>query len=1498
MKKTILLILCCIICSILFSSELKIESVHYSGFEAEQQTFLTVKILITGFESQTNCKLWIDTNDASYWQSGYYDSGLDNYSQFTVDQSDNGSVITKYLILTPNTTATQTIQELKVITTTEFNPFPSGDEKYELKVVIDTPFNVSNFDELAQLALAEKFLPIIRLDDGSQIEQDYPSTNVGAEVFIPQEIDLMLVGSIIKNNEAIINEQVSIANKLFMTVNCEKNNYIEFHEDDSSSGSINDLLIWYEQNKNNFNNQLYTSFFKQGNKIILSYWFFYLYNNNNGWGALGGLTNHHIGEWEGMNIVFNTSDIENDYNTAIPIGASTSSHTESSMGKRRIWQNIEKIITHPVVYVCNGSHATYFHRGKSDNQADSERDYHYGDGSWIIPQGITITEVDDFCSIYGYSYNNILRYGYSGNIPTGIQVELLPRLNIRQNTPDYWHSFGGKWGQSWGVIRVESKSPSGPPFVESKNNGEETNGYKWFHPYLWYLHQQIDPNVSLIVDFTADQTSGNSPLLVSFTDQSSNIATTWFWDFGDGNNSTLQDPSHTFQSAGSYDVSLTISDGINSITKTIEEFVNVVSTISANFQATPTTGTVQLEVIFTDISTGNPTTWEWDFENDGTIDSYEQNPTWIYSEVGTYTVSLTISDGTNTDTENKMDYITARAPLDFGLIAYYPFNGNATDESGNGNDGSVNGASLTTDRFGNENSAYEFDGLGDWITHNTQMSTNFAIGGWIYAQESEYDENRAFLGNANGFNAQGYAYFLSPTGRIGFSFGDGVTWAFNNYSSALINNNEWYFVYVTRENHILKQYINGVLDNTVDIGTNNPMYNMPNYYIGSNNWGYYGLIDDIRIYNRALSAEEITALFNEVPPLLADFISPEIAYIGDQIQLLDTSTGTPTSWEWDFDNDGTIDSFEQNPIHTYSESGTYTVSLTVSDGIYTDTETKIDYISVRNYEILFEDDFNDNSIDYTKWSTEGVEVIEENGIMKLNCAQEDNGGQITSVPINFTDVDTLMIFRRTKLHYNNIHFRGRLWFKFSGLPVQLAVCYDNYSYGGTSEFGIRILSAGNVFQINAGIWDEWFDELIKYNPDTGEFKYYINNELQIIFNAGTITNPGNKILELEFYPYGWHTGHYGYMDDFVVSGNILLNANFTADETAIPLGQEIYCSDTSIGNPTNWEWDFENDGIIDSFEQNPDWTYSEIGTYTVSLSISDDTNTDTETKIDYIIVHEPLDLGLVAYYPFNGNANDESGNGNDGSVNGAILTADRFGNENSAFNFDGNDDYINLGNDELLNPQTSITVSAWIYPTENKNEIIVLNADGGWESNMSYSLRMNSSDIIFAVGNGTNNNLQTLYPIQPLYNWYHLVGQYDGNSIKLFVNSQLVSTNEIGYIQLKDTSTPIVIGYFPSYGQYFKGKIDNIRIYNRALSESEIQELFGALENPENISISVTGSTVNLTWDAVIGATSYNVYSSYNPYSGFTLEEEGITASNWSGTFSSEKKFYFVKAVN
>src|SRR3990167_4957400 len=96
---------------------------------------------------------------------------------------------------------------------------------------------------------------------------------------------------------------------------------------------------------------------------------------------------------------------------------------------------------------------------------------------------------------------------------------------------------------------------------------------------------------------------------------------------------------------------------------------------------------------------------------------------------------------------------------------------------------------------------------------------------------------------------------------------------------------------------------------------------------------------------------------------------------------------------------------------------------------------------------------------------------------------------------------------------------------------------------------------------------------------------------------------------------------------------------------------------------------------------------------------------------------------LVAYYPFNGNANDESGNGNNGTVNGATLTTDRFGNTNKAYSFDGVNDYIDIGNNtNLKRYNTSFTVSSWIKLFSYSNSYlssIISNRDGGYYNSQS-----------------------------------------------------------------------------------------------------------------------------------------------------------------------------------
>jgi PKD repeat protein len=165
---------------------------------------------------------------------------------------------------------------------------------------------------------------------------------------------------------------------------------------------------------------------------------------------------------------------------------------------------------------------------------------------------------------------------------------------------------------------------------------------------------------SLGTNFDADNTCGYFPLTVNFIDLSLNDPIEWEWDFNnDGTiDSYEQNPTYVFSQPGVYSVTLTVNDGTDIDTVVKNEYINVLESFTADFEAYPVSGESPHHVYFFDSSLINSLTWEWDFNNDGTIDSYEQNPTYTYNESGNYTVSLTTNDGINTNTVIKEAYIS------------------------------------------------------------------------------------------------------------------------------------------------------------------------------------------------------------------------------------------------------------------------------------------------------------------------------------------------------------------------------------------------------------------------------------------------------------------------------------------------------------------------------------------------------------------------------------------------------------------------------------------------------------------------------------------------------------------------------------------------------------------------------------------------------------------------------------------------------------------------
>jgi PKD repeat protein len=161
-----------------------------------------------------------------------------------------------------------------------------------------------------------------------------------------------------------------------------------------------------------------------------------------------------------------------------------------------------------------------------------------------------------------------------------------------------------------------------------------------------------------VAAFSGEPTTGQVPLDVQFTDESTNDPASWAWDFGDGATSSAQNPDHTYDTAGSFNVALIVSNADGSDTLVREGYIVVTvdtSTLAANFTADPTSGDAPLAVSFTDLSTGDPTSWNWNFGDGGA--STDQNPTYTYEATGSYNVSLIVSDDDGKDTLIRNDYI-------------------------------------------------------------------------------------------------------------------------------------------------------------------------------------------------------------------------------------------------------------------------------------------------------------------------------------------------------------------------------------------------------------------------------------------------------------------------------------------------------------------------------------------------------------------------------------------------------------------------------------------------------------------------------------------------------------------------------------------------------------------------------------------------------------------------------------------------------------------------
>jgi PKD repeat protein/GH25 family lysozyme M1 (1,4-beta-N-acetylmuramidase) len=557
--------------------------------------------------------------------------------------------------------------------------------------------------------------------------------------------------------------------------------------------------------------------------------------------------------------------------------------------------------------------------------------------------------------------------GYAGDLSADIDHENHLNLvfskwpyNSGKSILNYGHYDGRIW-------RFESPSPypytqnsilhlntTGQPTIlytgtNGKVNYLQFDGHRWYNstvnneyansydyaldaqdiPHIVYLKGRslmyattsslIEPP-SPIADFITNATTGTAPLAIEFMDISTGSPITWVWSFGDNSVATVQNPIHTYATAGLYTVSLKATNAGGSNTTIRTNYITVIVPAPvANFSATPTTGTVPLTVTFTDSSTNSPTEWNWSFGDGSLVNVTAKNPVHPYLSAGTYTVSLNVTNSGGSNITTRTSYIVVKPPVPVTDFGGYPTSGkipltvqfidsslgSPTEWNWSFGDGALSNV---------KNPIYTYTAAGTFTV--SLNATN--EGGSNSTTRLNYITVLPLIPPVAGFDAN------VTSGKVP------LTVQFNDTSTGSPTSWNWSFG-------------NGALST---------MQNPVHTYTASGTFTVSLNVTNSDGSNSSSRLNYITVL-PLVPPVAGFDANATSGNVPLTVQFNDTSTGSPIAWNWSF-GDGALSS-EKNPVHIYVTAGNYSVSLNVTNSDGSNLTVKDGYLT-----IFPKGDFNHN----------------------------------------------------------------------------------------------------------------------------------------------------------------------------------------------------------------------------------------------------------------------------------------------------------------------------------------------------------------------------------------------------------------------------------------------------------------------------------------------------------------------------------------------------------
>ena len=708
----------------------------------------------------------------------------------------------------------------------------------------------------------------------------------------------------------------------------------------------------------------------------------------------------------------------------------------------------------------------------------------------------------------------------------------------------------------------------------------------------------VNPKIGPTADFSADPVTGDRPLDVTFTDLStpgSSRITAWFWNFGDGTTSTLQSVGHLYGAAGVYNVSLRVTTDDGTDTKVRQDYITVTKAgllpPNAAFTAAPTTGPPGTVVQFSDqSSTGsalNITGWFWDF-GDSTGTSTARNPAHTYAKTGTYDVTLSVTTSVGTDTETKTGFVTIAPTKPIANFAASPTSGQAplavnfTDQSLDGGSPITawawtfgDGASSTT-----PSPSHTYAAAG---TYTVSLTTTNAIGSssvtkanFIAVSAQPVGPTAGFIGAPTSGTAPLMVQFTDQS-LAGTSAITAWSWDFGDGSSSTAQNPS--HTYSAVGTYAV------ALTATTAVGS-----------------------------NTATKTSYIQVAAAPVAPTVDFSAAPTSGFVPLAVNFTDLSTngGAPiTSRVWSFGDGGS--STTQNPSHTYTTEGVYTVSLTATNSAGSNTTTKTSFIHAAHVPVAPVAAFSGTptsgdaplTVQFTDQSTPG-------------------SAPITSHLWNFGDASTSTAASPSHVFANPGTYTVSLTVttpdgadsetKASYVTVAAPPTKPSAAFSGTPTSGFAPLtvnftdaSTNGGSPITSWLWR--FGDGATSTSQNPSHVYAAPGTYSVTLRVGNAVGPDSttktNYINASLVPLAPTAAFSG----TPTAGNAPLTVQFTDESSA------------GTSPITARSWSFGDGGT--STATNPSHTYSAPGAYDVSLTVTTTVGSDGETKPSYINVSAP-----------------------------------------------------------------------------------------------------------------------------------------------------------------------------------------------------------------------------------------------------------------------------------